>query len=169
MTTPYTKSNVHENSIEAFNELDLKPRNTEIFKIYAMSGKHLTDRDVLKKLTHKKGGDMNLVRPRITELVKNPDVPLTEIGRTICKVTDKRVRVVMYAPELCGIERTNYFDVYMITGGDLLFPYHTKSSKAAKIARRKGLHVLVSTMQESEYNAIPVKIESAAMFERLGG
>lgn len=169
MGTPYSKTNVHENSIASFNELDLAERQQAIFKIYAMYGKGYTDRDILRIFTHGRGGDLNKVQPRITELVNDPKVPLTEIGQTISKVTGRRVRVVMYAPELCGIPRTNFITVYTITGGGLNLPYYTTNEKAARVARSKGFDVLFSTMLEKEYQAIPATPESAVMLERLGG
>jgi hypothetical protein len=104
---PYTGQRVHPNSIEAFRELDIPVRWRAVFEIYVKHHpKNLTDRDVLWYMTGTYLGDMNKVRPRITEMVQDESVPLWEIGDTICQITRAKVRVVglaTIAPQPCHI------------------------------------------------------------------
>lgn len=105
MSTPFSKTNMHPNSLEAFNELDLPKSKKQVFDIFKKSGKGLTDRDILGKLTGDYEGDMNLVRPRITDLRDDPTVPITEIGKTVCRFSRMRVRVCIFDPELAGVAK----------------------------------------------------------------
>lgn len=104
---PYTGQRVHPNSIEAFRDLDIPVRWRVVFEIYVRRHpKNLTDRDVLFYLTGTFTGDMNKVRPRITEMVQDESIPLWEIGSTTCMITRAKVRVVGLAtikPEPCWI------------------------------------------------------------------
>ena len=96
MSTAHQTNNIHPNSLDAFNELDIPPREQAVLAIYKESGKGLTDRDVLRKFTRGRSQDMNLVRPRITRLVNDPSSPLREIGKSIDRKTGQRVRVIQY-------------------------------------------------------------------------
>jgi len=59
---------VHKNSVEAFQEIkpDIEKRRRAILDVYEKEGRPLTDREVCCKLCFT---DMNMVRPRITELI----------------------------------------------------------------------------------------------------
>jgi len=92
---PFSYSNVHPNSIEAFKGLDLAKRQAVVLDVFQRSGKSMTDRQVLYWLTGDYGGDLNKVQPRITEMKDDPDNPLMEVGKTKCSYSEKRVRVCM--------------------------------------------------------------------------
>jgi len=94
-TSPFSYSNVHPNSIEAFKDLDLAKRQAVVLDVFQRRGKSMTDREVLFKLTGDFGGDLNKVQPRITEMKKDPNNPLREVGKTVCSYSNKRVRVCM--------------------------------------------------------------------------
>ena len=104
---PYTGQRVHPNSIEAFRELDIPTRWRAVYETYVrLHPKNLTDRGVLYHMTGSYSGDMNKVRPRITEMVLEKSIPLWEIGRTVCRITGRMVRVVGLAgikPQPCSI------------------------------------------------------------------
>lgn len=79
---------IHQNSLTAYQSIkDLGDRHRRIFELFMMRGSPMTDRDV------KVAGrfdDMNLVRPRITELI---DLGfLVECGNVIDQATKKTVR-----------------------------------------------------------------------------
>jgi hypothetical protein len=87
---------MHENSLEAWDALDVKTRQAQVLQAYAECGP-LTDREVMVRLRHH---DPNKVRPRITELVKNKR--LIECGKRPDVVSGKRVRICRLQPlQLC--------------------------------------------------------------------
>ena len=100
MSTAHQTNNIHPNSLDAFSELDLPDCEDRVFQVYKRSLKGLTDRDILYYLTRKRRGDMNLVRPRVTAMIRRLGSPLVEIGKTICKTTGRKVRVVQYQGEV---------------------------------------------------------------------
>jgi predicted HTH transcriptional regulator len=77
---------MHSNSLTAWHELDPDGRKAAI--IDAMCGQAMTDREVKNNLSLP---DMNCVRPRITELVK--DGLLLEVGSKKDEATGRTVRV----------------------------------------------------------------------------
>ena len=81
---------IHRNSIKSFGEISetLGGRHKAIWSTFKSSKGNLTDRQVKEILGLE---DMNSVRPRITELVKNGY--LTEVDDEKCPVTGKKVRV----------------------------------------------------------------------------
>lgn len=93
---PFSTHEIHPNSIEAFRDLDLGLRQQIVFDVYVRAAKTMTDRQILGWLTGDYGGDLNKVRPRITEMVQDDEIPIMEVGKTKCKITGKRVRVCMY-------------------------------------------------------------------------
>lgn len=79
---------IHPNSIEAYHTLDRETRRKLIFNTYQdRPNDCLTDREVAKIMGFE---DMNLCRPRITELVKSG--LLAEVGKTRDFLTGKTVR-----------------------------------------------------------------------------
>jgi hypothetical protein len=122
---------MHANSLKAYAELQAAgitdERTRAVYGVFADMGCY-TDRQVLQRL--KPGSDnMNLVRPRITGLVKGfpttelgmidpMTIVLEEVGKTIDTVTGKRVRIcrvrsqwyteAMYA--LTGYRQLSLFD-----------------------------------------------------------
>ncbi len=95
MKDPFSYSNVHPNSIEAFKDLDLAKRGAVVLDVFQRRGKSMTDREVLFALTGDMGGDLNKVQPRITNMKNDPGNPLIEVGKTMCSYSEKRVRVCM--------------------------------------------------------------------------
>ena len=85
------KEMIHQNSREAYHELDLSKRQTAILAIYKIFRRPLTDRQVLAWLFGS-GRDMNQVRPRITELIALG--LLEETGTTIDSYSRRTVRLV---------------------------------------------------------------------------
>jgi len=88
----------HENSVEAWGEVDVETRRAEVLRAYAECGA-LTDREVMVRLSHR---DPNAVRPRITELVKSGH--LIEIGKRRDVVSGRRVRVCRLHAEAMQLE-----------------------------------------------------------------
>ena len=85
---------IHENSLEAFKTLDKASRQELVLECYHRYPLGLTDRDVKDLLGF---NDMNTVRPRITEMIKE-DRPRLEEKKKICdSVTGRNVRVVWLA------------------------------------------------------------------------
>ena len=80
---------IHQNSREAFQELDLGKRQAAILEIYKRMPTCLTDRDVM---FHMEMFDMNAVRPRISEMLDRG--MLEERGKVTCRVTGRTVRLV---------------------------------------------------------------------------
>jgi len=106
---PYRGQRIHPNSIEAYWDLDIPLRWRAVFEVYIrLHPKNLTDRNVLYHISGSYAGDMNKVRPRITEMVADEATPLWEKGRTKCRITGKMVRVVglaEIAPKPCTIPK----------------------------------------------------------------
>lgn len=78
---------MHQNSLNAFLELKPRPREMEIFKVYARSRRPLSDREIRDR-----GGwsDMNDVRPRITRMI---EIGVAfEVFSDRCRITGKMVR-----------------------------------------------------------------------------
>jgi len=89
---------VHPNSIETFHDLELGGIQAEIYAIFKNDQRPFTDRQILRKFMHGRRGDMNQVRPRITELLQMHNTPIKEVGSLVCEVSKRRVRACMYAP-----------------------------------------------------------------------
>lgn len=86
---------IHRNSIQSFHEIrdKLAGKHQTIWDAFRSAVQdNLTDRMVKDMLGYQ---DMNSVRPRITELVKNGY--LIEVDRAKCPVTGKKVRVCQIA------------------------------------------------------------------------
>ena len=85
---------IHPNSRAAYDELDLGKRQTAVMEAYRDFGHGaiLTDRQVYESVTANRRGEMNFVRPRITELIKKG--LLEEKGTTKDHVTGRTVRLV---------------------------------------------------------------------------
>lgn len=85
----------HKNSLEAYYEI--KNSGAKMSRTQSIIGlltdeKERTDRDIMIALGFT---DMNAVRPRITEMIKDPDCHIIEeCGDTIDPVTHKKVRIV---------------------------------------------------------------------------
>jgi len=81
---------IHRNSIQSFGEIreKLAGKHQVIWDAFHKHSDKLTDRMVKDMLGFE---DMNSVRPRITELIKNGY--LLESDRAKCPVTGKKVRV----------------------------------------------------------------------------
>ena len=77
---------MHENSLAAWADLDVSCRKGMILDV--IGDRPMTDREIKEELFLQ---DMNCVRPRITELVK--DGLLLEVGSKKDKVTGRTVRV----------------------------------------------------------------------------
>jgi hypothetical protein len=91
---PSEEMNMHANSKEAYAKLTNKERRVHsILAVLASAKKPLTDREILRRSGL--GADMNLVRPRITELVMAHR--LKERLSIKCPVTGRRVRTVQIA------------------------------------------------------------------------
>lgn len=89
--------NVHAHSRKAYlNTVNLRrDRRGIILGLYQDSpARGFTDREVLERV-YPGSGDLNMVRPRITELVD--DGELIEDGRMKCPTTGKTVRVTRLA------------------------------------------------------------------------
>lgn len=103
--------NMHDNSLDAYadDEAQLSDRATRILEIVRSAERPLTARQVLGAYCLELGvrhHDMNLVRPRISELVK--DGWLEEAGKVKDAVTGKtvalfQVRQVEHQQELWGM------------------------------------------------------------------
>jgi len=80
------------NSLLAYQESRMKfsKREKEIYGALVMSDKPLTDRELRDK--HFPGHEMNYVRPRISDLIK--DGWIEEMGQKTDIVTNKRVRLI---------------------------------------------------------------------------
>ena len=80
---------VHRNSVTAFKELDVSPRQEAILDVMEATGRPMTDRDIKNALGL---ADLNGARPRLTELVQKGI--LEECGDTKCFITGKTVRLL---------------------------------------------------------------------------
>ena len=88
---------MHANSIAAYRELRERLSRRKLDVAYAILAwpDAATDRVIMQRLGFR---DMNAVRPRITELVQDPDVPIAEVGVTRDPQTGRTVRLVGYVP-----------------------------------------------------------------------
>lgn len=87
---------IHDNSIASYHEIkpELSGRRREIYLTLKNYSRKATDREIKELMGL---GDMNAVRPRITELIKSGYVE--EVGSTKCPITNKTVRQVMIINE----------------------------------------------------------------------
>lgn len=85
-----THHRIHHNTMNAWRELDLQPREQAICRTLEHFGKS-TDRQIAEALQF---SDMNSVRPMITGLIDRG--VLTEVGETECPRTHRNVRVVFF-------------------------------------------------------------------------
>jgi len=87
---------MHTNSIAAHHaeKENLSKRSTSIAAVFADMDEPLTDREVAALLNF---GDMNSVRPRITELCKAGVI--YEYDSVVCTVTGKTVRRCRITPK----------------------------------------------------------------------
>jgi hypothetical protein len=84
---------VHENSVESNKLFDKEAREALVVHIYESArGTPLTDRQVLQRTGQE---DMNYVRPSITGLIERGLAQ--EVGKALCPVTKRRVRLVRLA------------------------------------------------------------------------
>lgn len=92
---PAPQRGLHAHSLEArdHNQEAHKGRKQLILDCLFVKGKPMTDRQIRDAICH--GGDMNVVRPRITELLK--EGKLVECGEVEDDVTHEDVRVVWLA------------------------------------------------------------------------
>lgn len=81
---------IHRNSRASFAKLDRGPRCRKILAIYKRAPSPLSDYQVAVALRMR---DMNMVRPRITEMVKRGT--LAEVGTIKSRPTGRSVRVCM--------------------------------------------------------------------------
>jgi hypothetical protein len=96
---------MHENSLYAFAEISVdnpgyapsskERRASAILEVYANSKKALSDYDVLQAL-FPGASDMNLVRPRISEMLAADHPLIMQVGRTTSHTGNRPVRVVKY-------------------------------------------------------------------------
>ena len=89
---------MHPNSLAAYREIRDRLSERKRFVAYAILAAYgtLTDREIAHKLGCR---DMNEVRPRITELVQDPDVPIGEVGSVRDSTTGRTVRLVGFVPQ----------------------------------------------------------------------
>ena len=93
----------HPNSKEALeNVYNLSSKHMQVYLVYRQNTKPLTDRQVKEKLGL---DDMNEVRPRISELLK--ENILTEFKNVKDEKTGKTVRTVSLNP---FYENKNYYE-----------------------------------------------------------
>ncbi len=83
---------IHPNSREAYAELDISKRQGIILDIYKDGSQSYTDREILRLFHGSPHADLNIVRPRITELLEMG--LLIEKGKTTCGWTKRTVRLV---------------------------------------------------------------------------
>jgi hypothetical protein len=83
---------VHAHSIEAYHGLDLPTRCRTVLAALDSIGGRATDRQVAEAMETE---DMNMARPRITEMVAAGI--LAEVGHTRDQHTGRTVRVVGWA------------------------------------------------------------------------
>ncbi len=69
-------------------------RSASILRIYRLYNRPLMDREVMEEMGSK---DPNLVRPRITEMLKADPPLLVKVGTTESGITHKHVRLVTAA------------------------------------------------------------------------
>lgn len=87
------KYRVHPHSSQAYAAVKarLSRRKRRVLWTLARATQPLTDRDVARGLGY---ADMNAVRPRITELIQDPDCPVEEVGERRDPETGRTVRLV---------------------------------------------------------------------------
>jgi predicted transcriptional regulator len=87
---------MHDNSIMAYSEIkpELTGRRRNVYLALKGYSRKCTDREIKEIMGM---GDMNAVRPRITELIKLGYIE--EVGSIKCPVTNKTVRQVMIINE----------------------------------------------------------------------
>lgn len=85
---------IHDNSLEAFKTLDKASRQKMVLECYHRYPLGLTDRDVKDLLGF---SDMNSVRPRVSEMIKEDRPRLEEKKKIRDSVTGRNVRVVWLA------------------------------------------------------------------------
>jgi len=92
---PAPQRGLHAHSLDArdHNQAAHKGRKQLILDCLFVKGKPMTDRQIRDAICH--GGDMNSVRPRITELIR--EGKLMECGEIVDPVTQENVRVVWLA------------------------------------------------------------------------
>jgi hypothetical protein len=92
---PAPQRGLHAHSLVAkeHNQDAHKGRKQLILECLTVKGKPMTDRQIRDAICH--GGDMNSVRPRITELIK--EGKLMEFAEIVDQVTHEDVRVVWLA------------------------------------------------------------------------
>lgn len=81
----------HPNSATAYRDLDKASRCKAILYVYRSSRNPLTDRQVKVVLGLQ---EMNMVRPRITEMILEERPRLKEAGTVKCATTGRTVRLV---------------------------------------------------------------------------
>lgn len=84
---------MHPNSLDAYREEKAKlgDRAQEIITMLETQSTPISDREIKEKM---KFSDMNMVRPRITELILAGLV--FEVGKHPCETTGKSVRLVQH-------------------------------------------------------------------------
>lgn len=80
---------MHINSLTAYGTVPKCQRKRAILNLFEDCRCRMTDREVMERLGYR---DMNSVRPRITELIK--EGALEEWGNKQDEITNRRVRVV---------------------------------------------------------------------------
>ena len=82
---------IHSNSVASFatTRPDREKRILAILAVLSEDGELLTDRQIKDRLGFQ---EMNAVRPRITELLKEGRI--SEYGKTRCQLTGKTVRKI---------------------------------------------------------------------------
>lgn len=87
---------IHDNSMMAYSDVkpELSGRRKDIYLAMKGTSKKCTDREIKELMGF---GDMNAVRPRITELIKFGYIE--EVGSVKCPVTNQTVRQVMIINE----------------------------------------------------------------------
>lgn len=86
---------IHSNSIKAYHELTPPHKQQKyhvIYDILDIFGKPMTDREILKYMYGPEEKDMNLIRPRLTEMKELRYI--TECGKTKDTLTHKTVRLL---------------------------------------------------------------------------
>jgi hypothetical protein len=90
---PARALHAHSLAAKEHNQAEHKGRKQLVLDCLVVKGKPMTDRQIRDAICH--GGDMNTVRPRITELIR--EGKLMECGAIEDPVTHEDVRVVWLA------------------------------------------------------------------------
>ena len=82
---------MHQNSLLTYMETTTKRKSRAqiVLEAFKRLGAPATDREILKSVGG--GGELNYVRPRITELIKAGLVE--EVGNVLCPIGGRTVRV----------------------------------------------------------------------------